>query len=324
MPREARDECHTRPSRRVVLLVVSGWLAGFLACAPTVRRLGRAPTPAQIAEFWIDPGSTPRDLYLGPAGARYKRPPSDAPYDVESSDTSGFSITYKVRDAQGTQWNVKIGPEAQPEVVSSRIVWALGYHEVPSYFVERWIAVDDRKHGALLGGARFRPHEPGLKSKGEWSWQENALVGTRPYQGLLALMMILNSTDLKNQNNTLYEVVGPPREGARRWFVVKDLGASLGETGRMDPRRGYIDGFEREPFITGVVDGHVRFAFHGRHQELLEEIRVEDVRWICQRLQRLTDRQWHDAFRAGNYASDVTNRYVARIHQKINEGLRLR
>jgi hypothetical protein len=294
-----------------------------LACAPAVKRLGGAPTPAQMAEFWIDPGGTPRDLFAGPGGNRFKSPPSDAPYDIDSYDTSGFSITYKVLDAQRTRWNVKVGPEAQTEVVSSRIAWALGYHELPSYFVERWIAVDDQKHGVLLGGARFRPHEIGLKSKGEWSWQENAFVGTRPYQGLLALMMILNSTDLKSQNNAVYEVVGAPREGARRWFVVKDLGASLGETGRMDPRRGYIEGFEREPFITGVDKGWVQFGFRGRHQELLDRIGVEDVRWICQRLKKITDRQWHDAFRAGNYTSDLTARYLARIREKIDDGLRL-
>src|SRR6185436_12400468 len=130
-------------------------------------------------------------------------------------------------------------------------------------------------------------------------------------------MMILNSTDLKNQNNTLYEVIGEPRENAARWYVVKDLGASLGETGRMEPRRGYIDGFEREPFIVRVEEGRVRFGFRGRHQELIANITVEDVRWACDRLQKVSDRQWLDAFRAGNFSEDLTRRYVARIQQKI-------
>jgi hypothetical protein len=68
----------------------------------------------------------------------------------------------------------------------------------------------------------------------------------------------------------------------------------------------------------------VTFGFRGRHQELLEGIRIEDVRWICERLQKLTDRQWHDAFRAGNYTEELTARYVARIRQKINQGLERR
>ena len=117
---------------------------------------------------------------------------------------------------------MKIGPEAQTEVVASRIVWALGYHQVPSYFVERWIAVDKAK-GSMLGGARFRPHELGLKSLGEWSWQQNPFVGTPPYKGLLVLMMVLNSTDLKNENNTRYDVdrrAARGRHGSGTWSRI--------------------------------------------------------------------------------------------------------
>ncbi len=275
-----------------------------------------------MAELWVDPDGQARDLFSGPPSPGGMRPERDAPYDVLERDARGFSITYRVRDARGRVWHVKIGPEAQTEVVTSRIVWALGFHQVPSYFVERWIAVDKAK-GALLGGARFRPHELGLKSVGEWSWQRNPFVGTRPYNGLLVLMMILNSTDLKNQNNELYEVEGAAREVARRWFVVKDLGASLGETGRMDPRRGDIDRFEREPFIRGVDNGIVRFGYRGRHQELLARIQVEDVHWTCERILKITDRQWRDAFRAGNFSEEQTRRFVARIRQKADEGLRL-
>jgi hypothetical protein len=248
----------------------------------------------------------------------------DARYEVISKDTRGFSITYKVRDARGRVWNVKLGPESQTEATASRIVWAAGYHALPSYFVERWIAVDDAKKGQVLGGARFRPHELGLKSLGTWSWQRNPFVGSRQYDGLLALMMLLNSTDLKNDNNQLYEVVGERRSEARLWYVVKDLGASLGETGRMDPRRGHIDSFEREPFIRGVDGGNVRFGFRGRHQELLaDRIGVDDVRWICERLQRITDRQLRDAFRAGHFSDETTTRFVARLRQKIDQGLNL-
>ena len=304
-------------------MILAVLCATAMACAPAIHRTGGAPSAAQLAELWVDPGPSPRDLFAGPGGNAYVRPATDARFDVVKRDTGGFSITYRVRDERGREWNVKGGPEAQTEVVASRIVWALGYHELPSYFVERWIAVDHAK-GSIRGGARFRPVDMGLTSRGEWSWQQNPFVGTREHNGLLALMMILNSTDLKNQNNAIYDVIGEPREHAKRWVVVKDLGASLGETGRMDPRRGYIDGFEREPFITGVEHGFAQFAFRGRHQELIHRISVDDVRWTCERLRKLTDRQWRDAFRAGNYSDDITARYVARIRQKITEGLELR
>jgi len=42
---------------------------------------------------------------------------------------------------------------------------------------------------------------------------------------------------------------------------VRDLGTALGETARLHPKRGNIDLFEGEPFITDVDDrGFVRFA----------------------------------------------------------------
>jgi hypothetical protein len=288
---------------------------------PVGDAASRAAAP--IAELWIDPGPVPRNLLDGPDGVpRKHRPAIDARFDVVSKDVSGFSTTYKVKDASGREWSVKIGPEAQTEVVASRIVWGVGYHQLPTSFVERWIAVQDAK-GAQLGGARFRPDDLKLKSLGTWSWRSNPFVHTQPYRGLIALMMVLNSSDLKDDNNGLYKVTGAPREGASPWYVVKDLGASLGETGRIDPRRGYIDGFEKEPFITGVKDGKVTFGFRGRHQELLDQVRVEDVRWICERLQKLSDRQLHDAFTAGNYRDEITARYVARLRQKIKEGLTL-
>jgi hypothetical protein len=291
---------------------------------PAVKPTGdRRPNAAQLLEFWQDPGS-PRNLFDGVGDGR-RKPEVDARYEVLDRDASGFSITYHVKDANGAEWNVKIGPEAQTEVVASRIVWALGYRQVPSYFVERWTAVNHDK-AQLLGGARFRqrPKDLGLESKGTWSWQRNPFVGSRAYNGLLALMMIINSTDLKNDNNELYEVKDTEREGPRQWYVVKDLGASLGETGRFDPRRGYIDGFEREPFTVGVSNGLVRFAFRGRHQELLQHITIADVQWTSERLLRLTDAQWRDAFRAAGYDAELTSRYVARIKRKAEEGMALR
>jgi hypothetical protein len=313
-------------SKRVVAVVALAVAVLCDACVrPAVRRTGSsAPSPSELAQLWVDPQGAQRDLFDG-VGGRRRKPRAERRYEVLDRDTHGFSITYRVKDERGDEWNVKIGPEAQPEVVASRILWALGYHQVPSYFVERWTAVD-HGHAQVLGGARFRqrPKDIGLAGKGTWSWQRNPFVGTRAYNGLLALMMIINSTDLKNDNNELYEVADGAREEARLWYVVKDLGASLGETGRFDPRRGYITGFEREPFVVGVKSGLVRFAFRGRHQELLGHITVDDVKWTCQRVLRISDEQWRDAFRAGGYDEPTTSRFVARIRHKAEEGLALR
>ena len=40
--------------------------------------------------------------------------------------------------------------------------------------------------------------------------------------------------------------------------------------------------------------------------------------------ERITDAQWHDAFRAANYADPDAERFIRRLKQKIDDGLALR
>ncbi len=63
---------------------------------------------------------------------------------------------------------------------------------------------------------------------------------------------------------------GSRRSGElRRWYVVRDLGTSLGATGRYDPKPNNPDVFERHPFITGIKDGFVEFDYHAVHSSLV-------------------------------------------------------
>src|SRR5207253_3954465 len=170
-------------------------------------------------------------------------------------------------------------------------------------------------------GGRFRLDIESLKQLDQWSWQQNPFVGMRPYQGLLVILMMFNSSDLKNDNNALYEVTN--QGNVKRWYVVRGLGAALGDTGRIAARCGNPDLFERQPFLAGVENGFVRFAYHGRHQELFEHITPDDVAWASEWLGQLSDRQWADAFRAGGFEPLVAHRFIRRLHQKISDGRRL-
>jgi hypothetical protein len=137
----------------------------------------------------------------------------------------------------------------------------------------------------------------------------------------LVILMMFDSSDIKNENNALYEVKGG-RGRVEQWYVVRDLGTALGETGRLAPKRGDPDIFEREPFITGVKDGVVQFNCHCWHQELLKQISLGDVAWASGLLGQLSDRQWSDAFRAGGY-TPAADRFIGRLRQKVAEGRRL-
>jgi hypothetical protein len=105
---------------------------------------------------------------------------------------------------------------------------------------------------------------------------------------------------------------------------VRDLGHSFGETGKFGADRNDILEFESEAFITGVSDGKVKFNWSGFHKELVSHLTPDDVRWTCERLARLSDEQWADAFRAGGYEPELAQRYIRRFKQKIAEGLALR
>ena len=99
-----------------------------------------------MAELWVDPGAAPRDLFWGVGGRRYAPPPRP-PTRWSRKTTTGFSVSYDVTSPDGTEWSAKIGPEAQTEVVVSRILWGLGYHQPPIYYLPSW-TLDDRRRAA--------------------------------------------------------------------------------------------------------------------------------------------------------------------------------
>ena len=135
-------------------------------------------------------------------------------------------------------------------------------------------------------------------------------------------MSMLNNSDLKPSQNTIYDLT-EEREGARRWYVIRDVGQSLGETSALWAKRNDIEAFEKQGFIKGVKDGRVRFDYSGRWQELFRDLTPQDVRWTCERLARLTPQQWQDAFRAAGYADELAARFIKRFQEKIAQGLAL-
>ena len=306
----------------VWLLVATAGLG--LACHPPIKStLPGAPTSAQLAQLWIEPDPG-RDLFWGVGGKRLAPDPS-ATYTVIGVKRTGFSSGYDVEGPGEREWSAKFPPEAPTEVVASRLHWAVGYHQPPIYYLAEWRAEKAPSPNPQLP-ARFREKKPdlhGLDDKGSWSYYQNPFVGTVQLSGLLVLQAMLGNSDIKDDNNAFYELA-EPFEGAKSWYVARDLGQTFGRTGVIDAPRGDIEVFEQTPFIKGVRNGRVVFDWRGRHGVLLEQITPADVRWICARLDTLTDRQWADAFRAGGYGKELSGRFIRRMKQKIAEGLALK
>ena len=315
------------PTRLLLLVAIT-----VDATACVMRQAPRASTgaPADIAQLWNEPRDLEkRDLFHGAGGAALAPNPS-TPYDLVAIDNSGYSPGYDVRDKRGAEWSVKLGIEAQPEVVASRVLWAIGYHQPPTYLLKDWKLTG--KQVETPGVARFRLESGGYKVTDDWSWYENPFVSTQPFKGLLVANLILNNWDWKTSNNKVYDLSG--RNGPRRVFVVRDLGASLGKTSapaltrwlgtRMaQGSRNDIDHFESQGFIRGVTGDKIDFDYKGIYGDVVATVTAADVIWASQLMARLTDAQWNDAFTAGGYPPDTAARFIAKLKSKIAEGLAL-
>ena len=299
---------------------------------PSLRKPTGRPNSDRLSALWQSPSDlTSRDLFHGPGGAALAPDPS-AEYTFVAADRSGFSPGYDVEGPDGTRWSVKLDVEAQPEVVSSRVLWAIGYHQPPTYYLSSWTLVG--KQSGRQPPGRFRPELPDRAVVGDWSFLDNEFLGTRPFQGLIVANLILNNWDWKDSNNKIYEL-GMSNGDVGRVYVVRDLGASLGKTQyprflKWLPMRGFgqgtrndLPGFEEQGFIRDVSDDDVKFHYRGIYGSLVDTVSPDDVRWACGLMAQLTDQQWGDAFRAAGYTAERADRYVSKIKAKISEGLRL-
>ena len=305
-------------------LVLTAAVMAAVAAACASRTIEKSSgTKAAISELWSAPAA-PRNLLYGVGGPELA-PPPDIKYKVIEIKVGGFSDGYTVVGPGKREWSAKLPPEASTEVVASRILWAVGFHQPPIYFLREWNAAGGDLSNPQLP-ARFREKDPslhGLKDEGDWSFYKNPFVGTTELNGLLVLHALLGNSDLKDSNNTLYTLTRP-HEGAARWYVSRDVGHTFGRTGVMVAPRGDVDVFEQAPFIRGVSGGLVQLEFRGLHANLFKAIRVADVRWMCEQLNKLTDEQWRDAFRAGGYEDGLADRFIRALKKKIAEGLALR
>ena len=307
----------------VWFLSVTALVAAAACGNPIQSTLHGPPSREQIGELWSRP-EPGRDLFYG-VGRKALAPDPAERYTVIEIKRSGFSRGYTVKDSRDREWSVKFPPEAPTEVAASRILWGIGYHQPPIYYLAQWHAEKAPSPNPQLP-ARFREKSPdlhGLDAKGTWSYYRNPFVGTRELNGLLVLQVMLGNSDLKDQQNAVYKL-DEQLEGAAQWYVARDLGQTFGRTGVLDAPRGDPAVFEHTPFITDVVDGKVQFDYRGRHKVLFERITAADVRWICTQLQQLTGEQWQDAFRAAGYAQPIAERFIHRMKSKINEGLSLK
>ena len=155
-------------------------------CVPAAE-----PAPARVearmSELWEEPNDVgTRDLFNGPWGAVHAPDPQSV-YTFVRPKQGGVNPGVVVRDAMGREWHVKqphrgsLGDEGPVEVVLSRVLSALGYHQPPVYYL-RSFTMTDASRTWIEPGGRFRLHESWLTDRGSWSWQKNPFVELAPVQ----------------------------------------------------------------------------------------------------------------------------------------------
>jgi hypothetical protein len=284
--------------------------------------------------LWTEPENIESlDLFAGPGGPNGAPNPNDR-YVFKSRAKSGTSEKINVVDSSNREWQIKFGAEARPAPVASRIVWAVGYHTDLDYFVKR--AHVEGRGGFDVWDVRFKNKDDGFKEEGTWSWHANPFMGTRELDGLKVLMAVLSNWDLKEENNKV--IRAKKKSGGDRdedIYYVSDLGGTLGKTGsplRKIPgfgnapagTKGDVADYSTEVFIAGVRDGQVIFNYKGKDPKALEGVKVANARWMGELLDRLSDKQIADAFRAGGFSDEEIRIYVRAFRGRINQLKNLR
>ncbi len=313
---------------KILMVVVA-----LVACSHTPQAQPQAAATFDIAELWQEPTDLlQRDLFLGPGGLALAPPATGGTFEFVAFKTSGTNPGYDVRDSSGRLWSVKLGIEAQPEVTTSRILWAMGFHQPANYFVHQFTLTG--ADAGIKETARFRSDLDQWRPVGEWSWYDNQYLNTPQFRGLIVAQLVLNNWDLKTPNNRFYEAIDPSTR-PRRQFMVRDVGSSLGHS-RQFPlfkilgtpgaqgSKNDVGGFEEQGFIKETDGNRVSFDYRGMNQALVNRVTVRDVIWACELLAKNPDGHWQAAFRAGAYSQEHADRYIKKIKEKIAQGLALK
>jgi ribosomal protein L12E/L44/L45/RPP1/RPP2 len=281
--------------------------------------------PQGTPVLWQEPADiSSRNLLLGPGGEEMK--PDLKQVIWEETLTEGYSVKWRVRDASGRKWVVKVGNEAQPETVATRLVWAAGYPTEVNYLVPCVQIVNapkprkkvERCEGKGYANVRFEARPENVKRLDMWSWNENPFKGTNEFAGLVVMMGLLNNWDLKDDNNKVIYVPGEGGQGELR-YIISDLGATFGKTGNfITHSRNEPEKYVKTGFVDKVEGGFVRFDYNGKNGGLFDAVTVEQARWIGDLLHRLSEEQIKDAFRAANYKPAEVEALAQEVMGRIN------
>jgi hypothetical protein len=325
---------HTLKIAALSLLVISSGVV----LAQKNDKPARDKKPSSLPGLiWQDPGDVSSLDMINGIGGTADAPDPHATYTFTEEDMNGTSPKFKVKDAQGVEWKVKMGAEPQAETAATRLLWAAGYFVDEDYY-EAEISVtglpklrrgEQFVSGDVVHKVRLERKIKGQKNISTWDWFQNPFLNTREFNGLRIMMSLLNNWDLKTINNSVYEINGERR------YVVSDVGATFGKTGDPASRsKSNLKDYEKSKFIEGEKGGFIDFTMHSRPafiaafdapnydsrskmEKVTKHIPQADAKWLGERLSHLSDEQIRDCFRTAGYSPDEVEDYTRVIKDRI-------
>lgn len=282
-----------------------------------------------LPSLWRDPGPVESlDLAGGPGGAANVPKP---PFSFVKVEGRGFTPKVVVTDSRGMKWMVKFGQEAKAEAFASRLAWAAGYPARASYYVEsgQIAGIPDLKEagqsvgsGGSFHNARFQAFddEKFHEVKGGKLDLKDKRLDKRELNGLKLAVLLLANWDVKPSNTAVFEIEG------KRYATVSDWGASLGDPASQnrDVRKWDCKAYAAitPRLVEGVDNGYVQFNYDqyaGRHIDAVSTgIRLEDVRWFVDRLNKLSGEQLRAGLRASGASAEETDCFANAIRKRLD------
>lgn len=296
----------------LLLLCLTGTGSVF---SQTKKSSKRSEVPTGKAVLWEPVNTAALDLYEGP-GPDGMRPDLSSIKFIEE-EKSGHNKKYRISDGSGRVWVAKLGREAQPETAAVRLLYGLGYKTEINYLVPT-ITIPGK---GTFRNVRLEARPHNVKRLDEWKWQSNPFVGTKELQGLKMMMVFMTNWDVLDLQNKILQV------GDEHHYIVSDLGSTFGKLGnnnlpviyRLGRKTGSPRHYIKTRFVKRVEDGEVQLAYKGKNRKLFKGFTVSDARWLSNRLNRLSDAQIRDAFRAANYSQADVETFTRAVRNKIDE-----
>lgn len=324
-----------------------------ISSSALAQKKTKPPLPTGTPVLWRDPGDiSTLNLKYGPGSPEME---PQGPFTFVAEDRTGASPKFKVKDARGMTWVVKLGIEAQAETVATRLVWAMGYFAEESYYLDRaeiknlprlTRGQEFVEGGSTVRQVRFEPRRPGVRRGAIWDWLSNPFVGTKELDGLKVLMVLLANYDTRLDNNRVLLKKNPQTDQMEAQYVVTDIGATLGRVGGLGGKRAKnsLADYSSSKFVLGVNNGMVEFDYdttpkgggkfaslfnpgyakrQANKEKAMRNIPVGNVIWMGAQLARLSDDQLREAFRAAGYDSATTEGFVKTLRDRIGQLTRL-